>query len=84
MCANYEQAKADLKRSLDIVGDNTSFCYPFYSYSDTAIQAVKDLGFKVAFAGGSRDATRNDNKYIIPRYPIHSNITMDVFKRIVN
>ena len=84
VCANYEQAKADLKRSLDIVGDNTSFCYPFYSYSDTAIQAVKDLGFKVAFAGGSRDATRNDNKYIIPRYPIHSNITMDVFKRIVN
>ena len=72
------------KKSLDIIGNNTSFCYPFYSYDNEAIQAIKDLGFKVAFAGGNRDATRNSNKYLIPRYPIHSNITMDRFKEIVN
>lgn len=84
VCANYENAKQDLQKSLDIIGNNTSFCYPFYSYDNEAIQAIKDLGFKVAFAGGNRDATRNSNKYLIPRYPIHSNITMDRFKEIVN
>ncbi len=84
VCANYEDAKKDLQKSLDIIGNNTSFCYPFYSYDNEAIQAIKDLGFKVAFAGGNRDATRNSNKYLVPRYPIHSNITMDRFKEIVN
>lgn len=84
VCENYENAKQDLQKSLDIIGNNTSFCYPFYSYDNEAIQAIKDLGFKVAFAGGNRDATRNSNKYLIPRYPIHSNITMDRFKEIVN
>ena len=84
VCANYEQAKADLKKSLDIIGDNTSFCFPFYNYSDTAIQAIKDLGFKLAFVGGSRKATRNSNKYLIPRYPIVSSITMEDFKQMVN
>ena len=84
VCANYEEAKTDLKKSLDIIGNNTSFCYPFYSYDDEAIQAIKDLGFKVAFAGGSRNATRNSNKYTVPRYPIMSYITMDQFKNMVN
>ena len=84
VCANYEEAKTDLKKSLDIIGNNTSFCYPFYSYDEEAIQAIKDLGFKIAFAGGNRKATRNSNKYIIPRYPIHADITLEEFKKIVN
>ena len=84
VCADYAKAKADLQRSLDIIGNNTTFCYPFYSYDDEAIQAIKDLGFKVAFAGGSRNATRNSNKYTVPRYPIMSYITMDQFKNMVN
>ena len=84
VCADYIGAKTDLQKSLDIIGNNTTFCYPFYSYDDEAIQAVKDLGFKVAFAGGNRNATRNSNKYIVPRYPIMSYITMDQFKRMVN
>ena len=84
VCANYQKAKEDLQKSIDVIGDNTTFCYPFYSYSDTAIQAVKDLGFRVAFGGGSVKATRNSNKYVVPRYPIHSSITLDAFKSMVN
>lgn len=83
VCANYEEAKKDLETSLIEIKDNTSFCYPFYSYDDEAIQAIKDLGFKVAFAGGNRNATRDSNKYIVPRYPILSDITLNRFKEIV-
>ena len=79
VCADYNKAKEDLAKSLEIVKDNTSFCYPFYSYDDEAIQAVKDLGFKVAFIGGNVKAKRNNDKYKIPRYPITSDITLNDF-----
>ena len=84
VCANYDEAKADLENSLKIIGDNTSFCYPFYQYDDEAIQAIKDLGFKVAFAGGNRKATRSSNKYTIPRYPILSDHTANDIARMVS
>lgn len=79
VCANYDEAKADLQKSLDIIKDNTSFCYPFYRYDDEAIQAIKDLGFKAAFVGGNVKAKRSNNKYLIPRYPITSDITLQDF-----
>ena len=79
ICANYDEAKADLQKSLDIIKDNTSFCYPFYRYDDEAIQAIKDLGFKAAFVGGNVKAKRSNNKYLIPRYPITSDITLQDF-----
>ena len=40
---------------------------------------IKDAGFKVAFAGGNYKATRNSNKYAIPRYAIYDNISLDTF-----
>lgn len=83
-CATYEEALKDLKRSLEIVDNANSFCFPFYYYSDSSIKAVQDAGFKIAFVGGSRKAKRSNNKYLIPRYPIHANITMDNFKNMVN
>lgn len=84
VCATHDELLADLKKSLEIVDNNNSFCYPFYSYSDLAIQTVKEAGFKIAFAGGSRKAKRSDNKYIIPRYPIHKTTTMEQFIRMVS
>lgn len=84
VCASKEEAVADLTKSLQIVDNNDSFCYPFYSYSDVAISAVKEAGFKLAFAGGSRKARRSNNKYLIPRYPIHKSITLDQFIGMVS
>lgn len=84
VCYDYETAKNDIKTSIDIIGRTESFCYPFYHYSNTAIQVVKDLGFKVAFAGGNQKVSRSSNRYILPRYPIQSNHGVDYIKRIVN
>ena len=83
-CATYEQAKIDLEKSLAIIQNDDSFCFPFYMYSDTSLKAVKDAGFKLAFVGGLRKATRNNNKYLIPRYPIHSDITLERFIEMVS
>ena len=64
--------------------NDDSFCYPFYSYDDEAIRAIKDLGFKLAFAGGNRKATRSSNKYLIPRYPIYKSTTLQQFINMVS
>lgn len=84
VCYRKDQALADLKKSLEIVDNNDSFCYPFYSYSDTAIQAVKEAGFQIAFVGGSVKARRSNNKYLIPRYPIYKTTTLNQFIKMVS
>lgn len=84
VCATKEEALSDLQKSLQIVDNNNSFCFPFYSYSNVAIEAVKEAGFKIAFVGGSVKARRSNNKFLIPRYPIHSDITMDQFIKMVS
>ena len=83
-CVSYDELLKDLKESLKIVDNNNSFCFPFYDYTETSIKAVKEAGFKVAFIGGGRKASRSDDKYKIPRYPIYDSTSMDRFKSIVN
>ena len=83
-CYSYEKAKEDLEKSIAIVGNTDSFCFPFYMTSPTSLQLVKDLGFKLSFVGGSVDSKRTNNKWLIPRYPIQNDITLDEFIGIVN
>ena len=83
VCATKEELMADLQKSLTIVDNNNSFCFPFYSYSDLAVETVKEAGFKLAFVGGNRQATRSDNKYLVPRYPIYKGTTLEQFKYMV-
>lgn len=83
-CIPYKELLDDLNKSIKVVGSKASFCFPFYDYSENSIKAVKEVGFKVAFVGGNRKATRNDNKYKIPRYPIYDYTTMEQFKNMIN
>ncbi len=83
-CLNYSELYNDLKTSMDILGTNKSFCFPFYTSSGIAPQVLQDLGVRVAFGGGGYNATRNSNRYYIPRYPIYDSITMDQFINMVN
>ena len=78
-CVGYDNLVADLKQSIAVTKSTKAFCFPFYESSSESIQAVKDVGFKVAFVGGNRKASRNDNKYKIPRYPIQDNTTLQQF-----
>lgn len=82
-CIGYEGLVNDLNQSIAVTKSKEAFCFPFYSYSDEAIRAVRDVGFKVAFIGGNRKASRNDNKYKIPRYPIYDSTTLDKFISMV-
>ena len=48
------------------------------------MEALEELDFKVAFVGGNTKASRNNNKYKIPRDVILDNITMNEFINMVN
>ncbi len=78
-CVSYDALLEDLRKSIDVVKDTNSFCFPFYDYTESSINAVKEAGFKIAFVGGRRKATRDDNKYKIPRYPIYDTTSMNSF-----
>lgn len=84
VCASKEELMTDLKKSLEIVDNNNSFCFPFYSYSDASVETVKEAGFKLAFIGGNRKAKRTDNKYLIPRYPIYKGTSLQQFINMVS
>lgn len=80
-----DQLLNDFKLSIDSLGgENTAFCYPFYAYNNTVIEAVKESGFKIAFVGGNVKSTQNNNPYLINRYVILSNISLNTFINMVN
>ena len=79
LCLSYEEVLNDLKKSIAITGSNNAFCYPFYVYNESTMNAIKEAGFKLAFVGGNYKASRSSNKYLIPRFHIYDNITMDEF-----
>lgn len=79
LCLSYEEVLYDLKKSIEITGSNNAFCYPFYVYNESTMNAIKEAGFKLAFVGGNYKASRSSNKYLIPRFHIYDNITMDEF-----
>ena len=72
-----------MQKSIDLLGTNQAFCYPFYAYNNTLIEAVKEVGFDLAFAGGNQKATRRSDKYRVPRYVIYKNTSLEAFIRMI-
>lgn len=82
-CIDHDWIVNDLKTSSQILGGSTIFCYPFYEYNDHAINALKDAGYTMAFAGGGRDVYQGVNKYIIPRYGISAGNSLNSLRGII-
>ena len=79
LCLSHDEVLEDLQKSIAVTGSSKAFCYPFYSYNEEAIKTVQEAGFALAFAGSARKATRNVNKYAIPRYQVLSSTSLDKF-----
>lgn len=79
-----EELKKDLNDSINTIGSNLAFCYPFYQTNSNLVQAVKESGFRLGFVGGNKKATRSSNKYYIPRYVVYKNTSLDSFINMVS
>ena len=84
LCSTKEQVLDDLRKSLSVTGSNKAFCFPFYAYNDMAIQSLKEVGFQLGFVGGYAKSNRNQDKYKITRYPIHSNTSLNQFMNMIH
>lgn len=84
LCLSKEELVNDLEKSVDkLGGEKTAFCYPFYLYNQNMLDALKEVGFRIAFAGGERKVTQNSDKYKIPRFVIYSHTTTNDIARIL-
>ena len=84
LVSSYEQVINDLNKSIEITKSKKAFCFPFYAYNETAISQVKQVGFELSFIGGNYKASRMNDKYKIPRYPIYKDITMQQFIHMIS
>lgn len=84
LCSSYEEIIDDLNNSINDVDSNIAFCFPFYAYNDKVLKALEEKNFKIAFIGGGVKASRNSNKYLIPRYPIYKSVTLEQFINYIN
>jgi len=84
LCISSDELLTDLNKSIEILGTNKAFCFPFYAYNKSMIQTVKNAGFKLAFIGGNYKANRNVDKYKIPRYVIYKNTSLNQFINMIN
>jgi len=88
LCLPESTLLADLKISREKTNNTTSFAYPFYDVNDYAVSILKKAGFTMAFIGVDSNnnyyATRNTDKFRIPRITLHSATTVNDLKKILS
>ena len=82
-CLDKDKLQADLKASREYL-NTEAFCFPFYEFNDYAIENLKEAGFKMAFIGGMRKTTQNDNLFKIPRISIHKDTSLEQYIKYIN
>ncbi len=80
---SYKEALEDVKKSKNIIGNCTVFCYPFGHYNDTAVKVLKDAGYRLAVTTNGGRVYPGQNKYQLPRVRISKGISMSAFKDAV-
>ena len=83
-CLDKTKLVADLKTSREVLFGTEAFCFPFYEYNDYGISALQEAGFKMAFIGGYRKATRGVNLYKIPRIPLNRYTSLSQYANYIN
>lgn len=81
-CYDWDKLVADLKASREYL-QTDAFCFPFYEYNDYGINALKEAGFKMAFIGGYRKATKGIDLYKIPRIPLNTYTTIEQYANYI-
>ena len=80
----YDQILNDLKTSSEILEGANIFCYPFGHYNDTAIKALKDSPFIMAFTIEGGRVNKGANKYKLPRVRVTDGNSLDYFAKSIS
>lgn len=83
LCKSEKDVLADLNKTRELLNNPIGFSYPFYDYSDRAINLVKKAGFKLSFigtAGKKGKASPGSDVYKIPRMTIWDSTSFSTWK----
>ena len=83
-CLEWNKLVSDLKQSRETLDGTTAFCYPFYELNDYSVKALKEAGFKIAFMGGYRKATKGIDLFRVPRIPLNKYTTVSQYASLIN
>ena len=84
MNASFDTIIEDLSQSKSSLNGTPYFCYPFYQYDNHVIEALKQTGFTMAFAGGGVKARRGVDKYKVPRFVVGGNDSVATLASYIN
>lgn len=82
--ASFDTIIEDLNQSKSSLNGTPYFCYPFYQYDNHVIEALKQTGFTMAFAGGGVKARRGVDKYKVPRFVVGGNDSVATLASYIN
>ena len=78
------QIKKDIQKSIDLIGETTTFAYPYGAYNDTSIQALNDLDFQMAFTVRSGNVKPGDNVMELNRNSVRPFQTLKDFEKMID
>lgn len=79
----YEDALADLKQSIAILGNGDAFAYPFGDYTWTCMEIVEDAGFLCAMTTENGKVYPGDNPYCLRRVRVSLGNDLEAFKQMI-
>ncbi len=80
---SYDEALADLQKSIEICGSSDAFAYPYGDYNDSCRQVVEDAGFLCAVTTQAGKAYPGDNPMLLPRVRMSLGQSLDQFISMV-
>jgi peptidoglycan/xylan/chitin deacetylase (PgdA/CDA1 family) len=79
-----ESIMNDIQISIDIIGDNTAFAYPYGAYDEETIKVLEQLEVPMAFTLIDNGMVHpDDNRFELSRRGVYPSTTIDIFKNLV-
>ncbi|MGN0704321.1 MAG: immunoglobulin-like domain-containing protein [Lentihominibacter sp.] len=80
---SYDEALADLQKSIEICGSSDAFAYPYGDYNDSCRQVAEDAGFLCAVTTQAGKAYPGDDPMLLPRVRMSLGQSLDQFISMV-
>ena len=81
---SYEDGLADLKYSIELLGNGDAFAYPFGDYTPLCRQVAEDAGFYAAVTTVEGKAYPGDDPYLLSRVRINLGNDLETFIGLID
>ena len=78
-CIDHDAGVADLKKSIEIIGDNKAIAYPFGDVNDNVKAITRDAGIELGFTTAWGKIRPGMDKLELPRIRVSGGISIDNF-----